>query len=52
MVYIQSYKGHADIVKTLVASGADVNAKGENGDTALEFAARNGHTTTNNCTTL
>ncbi|MGH9944400.1 MAG: ankyrin repeat domain-containing protein [Pyrinomonadaceae bacterium] len=36
--------GHADTIKNLLASpGADVNAKGERGDTALMEAARFGH---------
>jgi hypothetical protein len=37
-------EGHTDIVKALLAHGADVNAKESRGRTALIYAAYNGHT--------
>ncbi len=37
-----SHFGYLDIVKYLVANGADINAKSDNGGTALMFAARDG----------
>lgn len=36
-------KGYYDIVKELLCKGADVNAKGYQGATALFFASMNGH---------
>ena len=36
-------KGYADIVKVLIANGADVKAKDENGITVLMWAAGNNH---------
>jgi ankyrin repeat protein len=36
-------KGHIDIVKVLIASGADLNAKDNYGNTALKLAANAGH---------
>ena len=38
--------GHTEIVQTLLAAGADIDAKGRFGSTALMFAAENGHTET------
>src|SRR5215471_8346638 len=35
--------GHAGTVRDTLAAGANVNAKGEHGNTALLEAARNGH---------
>jgi ankyrin repeat protein len=37
-------EGHTDIVKALLAHGADVNAKEDRGRTALIYAVYNGHT--------
>ena len=34
--------GRAELVKALVALGADINAKSDNGSTALTYAAYNG----------
>ena len=41
---IAASNGHTDIVKALLDKGADVNARGNKGSTALMFAAYNGHT--------
>ena len=41
-----SAKGHTDTVKALLEQGADVNAKDNDGFTALMFAARDGQTDT------
>jgi ankyrin repeat protein len=38
-----SGEGHLDIVRALLAEGADVNAKTNDGTTALLLASRNGH---------
>lgn len=38
-----AFNGHADIVDYLLKRGAEVDAKTENGTTALFFAARYGH---------
>ena len=38
-----AYNGHTEIVEYLIKRGADVDAKTENGSTALFFAARFGH---------
>ena len=38
-----TYRGHAGIVKVLLAAGADVNAATNYGFTALIWACRNGH---------
>jgi ankyrin repeat protein len=38
-----AYNGHAEIVDYLAGRGAEVDAKAENGSTALFFAARLGH---------
>ena len=38
-----AYNGHLAIVEYLISKGAEVNAKAENGMTALFFAARFGH---------
>ena len=35
--------GHAEEVNALIVAGADVNAKGYNGNTPLHYAVRNGH---------
>ena len=35
--------GHAEVAGLLLAAGADVGAKGKNGDTALSLAAAHGH---------
>jgi ankyrin repeat protein len=40
-----SAKGHLDVVRTLLAGGAQVNARSANGGTALLDAARPGHLT-------
>ena len=37
-----SFKGHTEIVKALLAKGADVNMKNNNGDTALMVASEKG----------
>ena len=39
-----AFNGHREIVEYLLKRGAEINAKTENGSTALFFAARNGHT--------
>ena len=36
-------EGNIEKVKSLIASGADVNAKSKYGDTPLHYAARRGH---------
>jgi ankyrin repeat protein len=36
--------GHAEIVKALLANGAEVNAKTTDGSTALIIAVAHGHT--------
>jgi ankyrin repeat protein len=38
-----AYNGHTEIVEYLIKRGADIDAKTENGSTALFFAARFGH---------
>ena len=38
-----SREGHFDVVKMLLDNGADVNAKDQNGRTALYFAKEKGH---------
>ena len=40
---LPSYYGDYKMVKYLIESGADINAKDKNGWTALMFAARNGY---------
>ena len=40
---VASGKGHADVVRVLLAAKADVNAKNNDGVTALEFASGQGH---------
>ena len=41
---IAAMRGHIDTVKVLIDNGADVNAKGNQGYTALGLAASQGHT--------
>jgi ankyrin repeat protein len=41
-----AYNGHAEIVGYLIGRGAEINAKTENGSTALFFASRFGHAET------
>ncbi len=36
---VASHQGHAEIVKLLVAAGADMEAQDEDGDTALHYSA-------------
>jgi uncharacterized protein len=38
-----SEKGHVDVVQALLAKGAEVNAKNNNGATALIWASIQGH---------
>ena len=38
-----AYNGHLEIVDYLLKRGAEINAKTQNGSTALFFAARFGH---------
>ena len=38
-----SQQGHLDVVQALLAKGADVNAKDNDGATALMLASQNGH---------
>src|SRR6266480_1931544 len=38
-----AYRGHVDVVKELLAYGADPNARNAFGNTAATLAARNGH---------
>jgi ankyrin repeat protein len=38
-----AFNGHAEIVEYLLKRGAEIDAKTENGSTALLIAARNGH---------
>ena len=40
---IAAYKGHTEIVKVLIAAGANIEAIDDEGYTPLEVAARNGH---------
>ncbi len=42
---IAALKDHATTVKTLIANGADINARDKDGFTALMGAAKNGCTT-------
>ena len=37
-MYSAAIKGHKEIAKLLIAKGADVNAKGNNGETPLDRA--------------
>ena len=37
-LHVAAYAGHKEIVKLLIAKGADVNAKEENGDTPLDVS--------------
>ena len=36
--------GRADVIRTMLEAGADINARDEHGQTALMNAARDGHT--------
>jgi ankyrin repeat protein len=38
-----AYRGHVDVVKELLAGGADANARNAFGNTAAALAARSGH---------
>jgi ankyrin repeat protein len=38
-----AYRGHVDVVKELLAHGADVKARNAFGNTPATLAARNGH---------
>jgi ankyrin repeat protein len=38
-----AYRGHVDVVKELLASGADANARNAFGNTAATLAAHSGH---------
>ena len=38
-----SQKGHVDVVKLLLANGADAKAKNRGGWTALKYASKDGH---------
>jgi len=38
-----AYCGHVDVVKELLAYGANANARNAFGNTAAKLAARNGH---------
>jgi ankyrin repeat protein len=40
-----AYRGYVDVVKELLAHGADANARNAFGNTAAILAARNGHST-------
>ena len=40
-LHCAAYSRHADIVEELIVAGADVNAKGPYGKTALDFAIEN-----------
>lgn len=42
-LHAASQNGHAEIVRLLLAAGADVNAKGDDEVTALHAASQNGH---------
>ena len=39
-----AWQGHAEVVKALIAGGADVSVKNEDGDTALTSAESEGYT--------
>ena len=42
-IHFASQKGHLEVVRELLASGASVKAKNRKGFTALHFAAQNSH---------
>jgi ankyrin repeat protein len=41
---VGSGKGYADVVRLLLAAGAEVNTANKNGETALAYAFEFGHT--------
>jgi ankyrin repeat protein len=43
LLSVASIKGYTDIVEALLAAGADINAKGDDGKTALQHAAKHKH---------
>jgi ankyrin repeat protein len=43
VLILAAQEGHIDVVKALLANGADINAQNSDGDTALIFAVRGGH---------
>ena len=45
-LHMAAQEGHTEIVKALLAAGAAVNAKDQEGRTALDLAAQEGHTET------
>jgi len=42
-LHYATFAGHAELVETLLAAGADVNARSTNGSTVVMMAAREGH---------
>jgi hypothetical protein len=42
-LHAAAHKGHKEVTALLIAKGADVNAKTDDGWTSLHFAAVNGH---------
>ena len=41
---VASSKGYMDMVKMLLEEGAEIEAKNNDGQTALDLAEKNGHT--------